>query len=240
MAADLISSNPSLISSNPSLISSNTDLISGNTTNVDVNQVVDSLPSTVAAVLGLSILLVIVVALVLLVLYVIGRWKTVKKLGGHGWSQFIPAYGDYELAKHAGCDKALVIAATALAGAIFIAELSPLQFANNLASALAFPYFIVDCVVCYNVAKAFGKGKGFTVGLVLLPFVFFMILGLGKAQPVSASDENDGTDAPAAEGLPVPPVEAPAAEPEAPVAPAAEPEAPAAPEADTPAESDAE
>lgn len=32
----------------------------------------------------------------------------------------------------------------------------------------------------YNLAKSFGKGAGFTVGLVLLPFVFYMILAFGK------------------------------------------------------------
>lgn len=31
-------------------------------------------------------------------------------------------------------------------------------------------------------AKSFGKDAGFTVGLVLLPTIFYMILGFGKAE----------------------------------------------------------
>ncbi len=33
-----------------------------------------------------------------------------------------------------------------------------------------------------DVAKAFGKGAGFGVGLALLSFIFFPILGLGDAE----------------------------------------------------------
>jgi hypothetical protein len=38
-------------------------------------------------------------------------------------------------------------------------------------------------ILIYNgIAKSFGKGGGFTVGLLLLPFVFFPILGFGSAR----------------------------------------------------------
>lgn len=39
----------------------------------------------------------------------------------------------------------------------------------------------VSIYQAYNLAKSFGKGAGFTVGLVLLPSVFYMILAFGKA-----------------------------------------------------------
>jgi len=35
---------------------------------------------------------------------------------------------------------------------------------------------------CYLLAKKFGKGLGFAVGIVLLPFIFLPILGFGFAQ----------------------------------------------------------
>ena len=37
-------------------------------------------------------------------------------------------------------------------------------------------------ILCLDVAKRFGKGGGFAVGLILLPFIFFPILGFGSAQ----------------------------------------------------------
>ena len=39
---------------------------------------------------------------------------------------------------------------------------------------------IVFAIMLYNeIAKKFGQGIGFTIGLILLPFVFFPILGFG-------------------------------------------------------------
>jgi ABC-type sulfate transport system permease subunit len=39
---------------------------------------------------------------------------------------------------------------------------------------------IVGIIMCYHLAKVFGQGPAFTVGLVLLPFIFMPILAWGK------------------------------------------------------------
>jgi len=39
-------------------------------------------------------------------------------------------------------------------------------------------------------SKAFGKDVGFTIGLLLLPFIFIPLLALGSAEYVYAKDEN--------------------------------------------------
>lgn len=41
---------------------------------------------------------------------------------------------------------------------------------------------VIGIIVVSDLAKSFGKGVGFTVGLILLSFVFFPILGFGSAQ----------------------------------------------------------
>jgi hypothetical protein len=41
---------------------------------------------------------------------------------------------------------------------------------------------IVYVIVYYELAKSFGKGGGFAVGNILLPFIFVPILGFGPAQ----------------------------------------------------------
>jgi hypothetical protein len=42
--------------------------------------------------------------------------------------------------------------------------------------------FIIWIILCIDVAKSFGKGVGFGIGLLLLPFIFSLILGFGSAQ----------------------------------------------------------
>lgn len=42
--------------------------------------------------------------------------------------------------------------------------------------------WVVGIVVMFDLAKSFGKGVGFAIGLILLPWIFLVILGLGAAQ----------------------------------------------------------
>ena len=41
---------------------------------------------------------------------------------------------------------------------------------------------IVAIVVSLDIAKNFGQGAGFGIGLALLPFIFYPILGFGDAK----------------------------------------------------------
>jgi len=41
---------------------------------------------------------------------------------------------------------------------------------------------IVYIIVLIELAKRFGKGIGFALGLLFLPFIFFPVLGFGSAQ----------------------------------------------------------
>src|SRR6266404_2056789 len=47
---------------------------------------------------------------------------------------------------------------------------------------IPFVNLIIWIILCIDIAKAFGKGAGFGIGLLLLPFIFFPILGFGSAQ----------------------------------------------------------
>ena len=42
--------------------------------------------------------------------------------------------------------------------------------------------FIIGIILIIDLAKSFGKGIGFGIGLLLLPIIFFPILGFGSAQ----------------------------------------------------------
>ena len=43
---------------------------------------------------------------------------------------------------------------------------------------------VIGIIVAIELAKCFGKGGGFAVGLILLPFIFMLILAFGSAKYV--------------------------------------------------------
>ena len=96
---------------------------------------------------------------IILIIMIASMWKVVEKAGGPGVSQIVPIWNLIELLRIAG---------------------KPLWWVVLL---LLIPVVnIVLLIMTYHaISKAFGKGAGFTVGLVLLPFIFWPILGFGKA-----------------------------------------------------------
>lgn len=88
-----------------------------------------------------------------------GMWKVFSKAGQPGWAIFVPIYNLVCLAKIAG---------------------RPAWWA-----ALCFiPWLglIPVAMLTWGVAKNFGKGAGFAVGLILAGPIFYPILGFGGAQ----------------------------------------------------------
>jgi uncharacterized protein DUF5684 len=92
-------------------------------------------------------------------LLVASVWKTFVKAGLPGWGVLVPFYNVYLLVKLAGRPGWWLIL-------LFI------PLAN----------VVVDVVLCTDIARRFGKGTGFAVGLFFLPFVFFPILAFGDAR----------------------------------------------------------
>ena len=52
---------------------------------------------------------------------------------------------------------------------------------------------IASIMVWSAISSRFGKGDGFTIGLVLLSFIFIPILGFGDAQ-YKGTNPNEGND----------------------------------------------
>jgi hypothetical protein len=94
----------------------------------------------------------------IMVLVIAGLWKVFVKAGHPGWAAIIPIYNVYILLKIAGRP-----------GWWLILFLIPLV---NLA---------IGIVVSIDIAKRFGKGVGFGIGLALLGIIFYPILGFGDA-----------------------------------------------------------
>ncbi len=103
-------------------------------------------------------ILILLVQLALIVLIIAGLWQTFTKAGQPGWAAIIPIYNVYILLK---------IAARPWWWLLLL--LIPLV---NI---------VIAFVVAIDVAKSFGKGAGFGIGLALLGFIFYPILGFGSA-----------------------------------------------------------
>jgi len=93
------------------------------------------------------------------ILMIAALWKVFSKAGQPGWASIIPILNIYFVCKIAGRPGWWVI-------------LMLVPFVN----------FIIWIILCIDLAKSFGKGAGFGIGLVLLAFIFFPILGFGSAQ----------------------------------------------------------
>lgn len=132
-------------------------------------------PSTISAfdniatvLMGFS-LLIIVGILAILVLQIVANWKLFVKAGEKGWKSIIPFYGTAILYKISGMSPWLVL--------LYLGFFIPVI---NFFVAIAFA--VLSLYQPINLAKGFKKSTGFTVGLIMVPFVFRLILGLGKSQ----------------------------------------------------------
>ena len=101
----------------------------------------------------------LVVQLVIAVIVIIAWWKVFTKAGAPGWAAIIPIYNIYILLKLAGRP-----------GWWLILMLIP--FVN----------IIIFLIVSIDVAKSFGKGMLFGLGLFFLSPIFYCILGFGSAE----------------------------------------------------------
>jgi uncharacterized protein DUF5684 len=97
--------------------------------------------------------------LAVMILMIAACWKIYTKAGQPGWACIIPIYNLYIWCKIVGRPAWWII-------------LMLIPFVN----------FIVGIVLCIDLAKSFGKGVGFGIGLLLLGIIFFPILGFGSAQ----------------------------------------------------------
>jgi len=102
--------------------------------------------------------IVLLLELALLVVIVAGFWKVFVKAGQPGWAAIIPIYNCYILLKIVGRPAWWLIL-------LFIPLVN----------------FVIAILLAIDLAKSFGKSTGFAIGLLLLGFIFYPILGFGDA-----------------------------------------------------------
>jgi hypothetical protein len=100
-----------------------------------------------------------VIGLVFGLIAIVSLWKIFTKAGWPGWASIIPFYNFYVICRIAGKP-----------GWWLVLMLIPLV------------NFIVAIIVFFGLAKSFGKGAGFALGLILLGIIFLPILAFGDAR----------------------------------------------------------
>lgn len=115
------------------------------------------------------------------VITIIGQWKLFEKCGEKGWKSIIPFYNDWTIVEISACHwwYFLFIVGEAIF-ALIIDEVKILAGLSVVSGLLSVVSIYVILCINYNIAKKFHQGVGFAVGMTLVPFVFYLILGFSE------------------------------------------------------------
>lgn len=108
---------------------------------------------------GIVATIILLIELGLIVLIVAGLWKVFAKAGEPGWAAIVPIYNLIVMVKISGKPMWWVVM-------FFIPCVN----------------FVAGIIVGMGIAKNFGKAEGYGIGLGLLPFIFYPLLGFSDAQ----------------------------------------------------------
>ncbi len=108
--------------------------------------------------IGSLLFVFFLVWLFLVVLMIASMWKIFSKAGQPGWAAIVPVYN-------------IVVILQIVRKPIWWILLFIIPFVN----------IVFALVIIYQLAKVFGKGIGFTLGLILLPIIFYPMLAFGNS-----------------------------------------------------------
>ena len=103
-----------------------------------------------------GVLIIIYIAVIVLV--IAGFWRVFTKAGEAGWKSIIPIWN-------------IIVLLRIIGRPIWWIILLIIPLVN----------IVISLIVALDLAKSFGKGNGFGVGLWLLGVIFVPILGFGSA-----------------------------------------------------------
>jgi hypothetical protein len=103
--------------------------------------------------------IVLLIQLALIVFFIVTFWKIFTKAGQPGWYAIIPILNLYICLKIVGRPWWWLI--------LFLIPIVG---------------FVIAIVVTIDLAKSFGKGIGFAIGMILLGIIFYPILAFGSAE----------------------------------------------------------
>ena len=171
------------------------------TTSTNLN----SLSTSEAAFAGGMIGSVAIAVAVVVILVIIAEWKIFEKAGEKGWKSLIPIYNQYILFKIIGAKAWFwaFLGITLVASIMMSANALPVDYnasqteINAVLNTLDWGNYVPFCIgmtvtmvaglffeifVAIKLAKAFGKGTAYILGLIFFAPIVLMVLGFGKAK----------------------------------------------------------
>jgi preprotein translocase subunit Sss1 len=133
----------------------------------------------------------VVFAVAWYILQVVAYWRIFTKAGRPGWHSIIPILNEWDRTDLSWSrTMAWVLIACILLGAIFTSVgtttdadgVTTTTFLGTVGYIISIIGALITIISEYKLAKAFGKGFGFFLGLVFLNPIFKIILGFGDAQ----------------------------------------------------------
>ena len=109
---------------------------------------------------------IIVIYLAIIVLMIASMWTIFSKAGKPGWASIVPIYN-------------LIVLLEIVGKPWWWLFLMLIPIVN----------IVILIIVWHNLSLSFGKGGGFTVGLILLGIIFLPILAFGDAKYVGPGEQ---------------------------------------------------
>jgi len=146
------------------------------------------------------------IVLVLAVIMIVGLWKIFNKAGEKGWKSLIPIYNSYIVVTKIARKSAIyfwgpvlgsfAIIATIAIIARSIGRYGRISNTTGVVLGLSIAVFCIGLIaftviISLAIAKNFDQSAGFAIGLVLLPFVFYLILAFGDSKFIYSTKEDN-------------------------------------------------
>lgn len=138
------------------------------------------------------LLVIAVITIAIIVFTIICTWKIFSKAGIAGWKALIPLYNSYCLYSLAWKVKFFWI--NIIMGVVY--GLLATKSADSITLLLIQLVISVVLVIFYillqiNLAKSFGQGGAFAIGLILLPIIFNAILAFSSNMEYIEKNRNE-------------------------------------------------
>ncbi len=126
-----------------------------------------------------------IIFFVVVLLLIIAQWRIYSKAGQPGWACIIPIYNLVVYMQIIGRPISWLMIYIGCLVIYFIGFgmiMNGSLMGGLLTSIGGLVLLVISIIDTNRLSRSFGKGAGFTAGLIILPFIFMPILGFGSAQ----------------------------------------------------------
>ena len=166
-----------------------------------MNELTTNQAATAGAISGAVLGTVLTFTILFYIIIVIATWRIFKKAGEPGWKSLIPIYNYYIMYKIvnlkgvfwlmllAGIVLGLIMSGDGTAATLYMndAEMAAFDWGAHPVSVVSLFIYTIITIVCeviyaMRTSRAFGHGLGYTLGLIFLQPIFWLILGFGSSK----------------------------------------------------------